>query len=453
MKTKAGQLHYSPGEPTLSAFSDSVDAFTRGEKSLLAYFDACVANIERFESSVQAFVHLDLASARAAAEASAARYAAGKPLSHIDGMPVAVKDIIDTADMPTQMNSPLFTGHRPQFDAASVAALRAAGAVILGKSVTTEFAAGRSGPTRNPYDHARTPGGSSSGSAAGVAAGMIPAALGTQTQSSIVRPSSYCGVFGWKPSHGQLPMEGIAPLSWTLDHLGTIAQHPQDAWSVAQVIGGVQGGATAPEARAPSRLVTLQMAGWPETCDATRAIYANALAALRARGIQIVDRGEPAVEALELQLVQAAEDAFKIFVWESRTSFQAYAARGVHLLGERIQGLMTVARGMTSADHQAALDRRARLIDSARQLARKADGFVSLASSGPAPVGLESTGSRLFAVGWTVVGGPSCSVPVLAQDGLPLGMQLMGAPLEDSTLFAHACWLCSQTLIDAETNS
>src|SRR5262245_15546524 len=211
-------------------------AFREGRGTPRAFLEQCLAAVKRHEKSIQAFVTLDERAARKAADAATRRYKTGRPLSPVDGCPIAVKDIIATADMPTQMNSPIYKGWRSKIDAASVAALRQAGAVIVGKTVTTEFAIGRSGPTKNPWDTTRTPGGSSSGSAAAVACGMVPAALGTQTQGSVLRPAAYCGVVGFKPTHGALHTGGIHLLSQTSDHLGVIAASVEDAWIVASQI-------------------------------------------------------------------------------------------------------------------------------------------------------------------------------------------------------------------------
>src|SRR5260370_28184730 len=195
-------------KPVPIPFCSAVSAFAAGTDSPRAMLERCLSRLAEFEPTVGAFVHYDDAAARAAADRSTERWRVGRPLSAIDGMPVGVKDVIETADMPTQMGSALFAGWRSERDAASVAALREAGAVILGKTVTTEFAAREPRGPRNPWDAERTPGGSSSGSAAAVACGMVPAALGTQRLGSIVRPASFCGCVGFKPSVGSITRAG-----------------------------------------------------------------------------------------------------------------------------------------------------------------------------------------------------------------------------------------------------
>ena len=194
--------------PVKAPFHTAVAQFQSGADSPRAFLERCLAAVDRFEPQVGAFVCMDIAAARAAADAASARWKSGSPLSRIDGMPVGIKDIIETAQFPTQMGSPLFDGWHSHRDAASVAALRQAGAIVLGKTVTTEFAATHPRGTRNPWDLARTPGGSSSGSAAAVASGMVSAALGTQVIGSILRPASFCGVFGFKPTIGAINRGG-----------------------------------------------------------------------------------------------------------------------------------------------------------------------------------------------------------------------------------------------------
>ncbi len=217
--------------PPMPFFSAAAD-FAAGHDTPREFLERCLSHVEEFEPAVGAFVCHDIAAARAAADRSAARWRDGRPLSPIDGMPLGIKDIIETADMPTEQGSPLFVGCRTGRDAASVAALREAGAVILGKVVTTEFAATEPRGTRNPWDRERTPGGSSSGSAAAVACGMVPAALGTQVVGSILRPASFCGCVGFKPSVGRINRGGSYDY-FSQSCTGVLAASLEDAWLVA----------------------------------------------------------------------------------------------------------------------------------------------------------------------------------------------------------------------------
>lgn len=228
-------------KPGVRSYLSATNAFRDGSDDPRRFLERCLSTLAVVEPEIRAFVHLNMDGARHRADDSAQRWRAGVPLSAIDGMPIGVKDIIETADMPTECGSPLFRGWRTNRDAASVAALREAGAVVLGKTVTTEFAATEPRETRNPWDVERTPGGSSSGSAAAVAAGLVSAALGTQGVGSILRPASYCGCVGFKPSLGALNRGG------SFDYLsqsctGVLAASLDETWLVARAISARVGG-------------------------------------------------------------------------------------------------------------------------------------------------------------------------------------------------------------------
>src|SRR5215469_16069509 len=274
-------------------------AFRSGTDSPRAFLERCLARLDEWEGRIHAFVSTNVPAAREAADRSSERWRAGRPLSAIDGMPLGVKDIMETADMPTQQGSPLFTGWRSVRDGAAVAAAREAGAVILGKTVTTEFAATEPGPTRNPWDTARTPGGSSSGSAAAVAAGIVPAALGTQVIGSIIRPASFCGCFGFKPSVGAINRGGSHDyLSQSC--MGVLAATLEDAWQVTSEIAaraggdpgypGLVGPLRVPPAAKPQRLVFLETAGWKVASAEAKQALQESMALLARNGIVIVTR-------------------------------------------------------------------------------------------------------------------------------------------------------------------
>src|SRR5437763_4339772 len=279
--------------PQATSFFSATADFASGLDTPREFLERCLARLEAFEN-VGAFVCHDSASARAAADRSAARWRDGHPLSSIDGMPLGIKDIIETADMPTEQGSPLFIGWRAGRDAASVAALREAGAVILGKVVTTEFAATEPRGTRNPWDRERTPGGSSSGSAAAVACGMVPAALGTQVVGSILRPASFCGCIGFKPSVAGLNRGGSFHY-FSQSCPGVLAASLEDAWLVAVNIAaraggdpgypGLQGPPEPPPAQRPRALAVLQTAGWEDAAPDARHAFETAAARLAEAGI------------------------------------------------------------------------------------------------------------------------------------------------------------------------
>src|SRR5579884_2492398 len=262
--------------PVMRPYLPATTKFASGEDSPRAFLERCLTALEAWEPSIGAFVTLNLAAARVAADESTKRWRAGRPLSAIDGMPIGIKDIIETIDMPTQNGSPLFEGFRSERDAATVAALREAGAVIVGKTVTTEFAATEPRGTRNPHDLSRTPGGLSSGSAAGVACGMISAGLGTQVLGSVVRPAGFCGVVGFKPTVGALNRGGSHDTQ-SQSCTGVLAASLEDAWQVAIEIAARVGGDPGfdqldgpmhlPEAKAPRRLALVETAGWSIASD------------------------------------------------------------------------------------------------------------------------------------------------------------------------------------------
>lgn len=440
--------------PNIISFDHCVADFQSGRDTPRDFLERCFEVIGKRDKTVRAFVTLNKDGARKAADAASKRYKAGTPLSMIDGCPVAIKDIIATADMPTQMNSPAFKGWQSGQDAACVAALRKGGAVIIGKTVTTEFAIGFSGPTTNPFDATRTPGGSSSGTAASVGAGMVPVGLGTQTQASTLRPASFCGAVGYKPSLGQLHLAGVHPLSATCDHLGVIGATLGDVWRVASQISlGIgspgrrflQGaGAQVPLAAKPRKLIRLYTRGWDEIDDEVKAQFESTIDALAASGVEIVSRDTHAcVAALEQQLMADVDGALDIVAYELRWPFEDYIARHGKVIGERLHGLVKRANEMSPADYERLLDTR----DAMRRLWRDtmtalgAEGYVTLASSGPAIKGFEYTGNRTFLIYGSWLGLPAFSLPLLQAQGLPFGVQVLGVPDADGALAGVANWI------------
>lgn len=440
--------------PNVVSFSDVVSEFKSGRQTPRDFLELCIAQVEKRESQLQAFVTLDLEAARKAADASTRRYQSGKPLSPVDGCPVGIKDIMATHDMPTQMGSPAFKGWQSQQDAACVHALRQGGAVIFGKTVTTEFAVGFSGPTTNPFDVTRTPGGSSSGSAAAVGAGMLPVALGTQTQGSTLRPASYCGAVGFKPTLGALPMAGIHPLSATSDHLGIIGASLADTWSIASQISLRMGSPgygflqrasqSLPEAVKPRKLIRLYTRGWSEIDQSTIDAFETAIDALEAAGVEIVGKADdPRIAAFEDALERGVDGALDIVAYEMKWPFEEYLVRYGDLIGKRIHGLIKRAGEMTPSDYLLLLEKRRAIQQQCRQLVEDvgADCFVTLASSGPAITGFEFSGSRTFVVYGSWLGFPAFSLPLLESNGLPFGLQLLGLGDRDGDLCATANWV------------
>jgi Asp-tRNA(Asn)/Glu-tRNA(Gln) amidotransferase A subunit family amidase len=434
--------------PVMRPYLPATTKFAIGEDSPRAFLERCLAALDAWEPMIGAFVTLNIAAARAATDDSAKRWRGGKPLSAIDGMPIGIKDIIETIDMPTQNGSPLFEGFRSERDAASVAALREAGAVIIGKTVTTEFAATEPRGTRNPWDTGRTPGGSSSGSAAAVAVGAISAGLGTQVLGSILRPASFCGCFGFKPTVGAINRGGSYDgLSQSVH--GPLAASLPEAWQVAYEIAkraggdpgfaGLYGPATPPAPVRPRKLAVLETDGWPVATDAARRALDGALAKLRAAGIEVAGRRDHhQVAAVETAIRGTRELSIAINAWESRWPINTYRARDAGKLSEAMLARGRQAEAMTLEDYRRDIADRDRRRAIYHALADDFDACITLSAPGAAPTGLGSTGDPVFAVPGSMLGVPALSLPVLDDGGLPLGLQLVGFAHRDASLFATA---------------
>lgn len=442
----------SPLLSSQPAFSDLVEAFKNGSSTPREYLEHCIEAIERREPTVKALTCHDLAEARQQADASTRRYAEGRPLSPIDGMPIGIKDIINTRDLPTGMNSAVFSDHYPLSDAACVRAIKQGGAFAIGKTVTTEFAIGRSGPTVNPHNPAHTPGGSSSGAAAGVAAGMFPAGFGTQTQGSIIRPASFCGVVGFKPTLNALSLDGVHPLSKSHDHLGSIADSVSDAWRLARWVSecaptqgypGLAGplhGTVAPSK--PANLAVLRTNGFEDLDQASLSAFEKQLDAFRRDGINVV---EPEDDSLLQELVAALKDvperSLELLAYEMRWPYQDYVDIHPNKVGQRIHDLMESASQMTRSHYRRLLIEQQQLRDRLQELSGYYDALVLPASSGPAPHGFEFTGTRRLLVYSTFTGAPAYSIPLMQVEGMPFGLQLMGFHGQDYQLTRQAEWM------------
>ncbi len=444
-------MDYDLTNTPLRTFLDHRQGFGDGNDSPRAYLEDCISRIVDLDGGVKAFVALNLSGAREAADAATGRYRAGAPISAVDGMPIGIKDIIETRDMPTQMGSPIYDGWHSHRDAASVRALREAGAVIIGKTVTTEFATTTPGPTHNPFDLARTPGGSSSGSAAAVGVGMIPAALGTQVVGSILRPASYCGCFGFKPTVGAINRGGSHDALSQSCH-GVIAASLADNWAVMRAIvvrvggdpgyPGLMGEDALATAARPKKLIRLDTDGWTDAEDVARDQFEDTLKRLAATGVEIITRrDDAAVEALEAALLEATPVTRAVNAWESRWPLNDYRDREVDQLSSHMHERLDQAEAMTLDDYRGALGTREEARNKWRALQGTADGFVTLSATGPAPMGLGSTGDPTFNAPASLLGVPALTLPVMAADGLPLGLQLLGFHDGDEKLFAHAGWV------------
>jgi Asp-tRNA(Asn)/Glu-tRNA(Gln) amidotransferase A subunit family amidase len=394
---------------------------------------ACLARISEREPRVAAWAHLDPAHALAQADAADAAIAAGAPLGALHGVPVGVKDIIDTADYPTENGTPVFAGRRPSADAAVVAALRAAGAVIIGKTVTTELAFFGPGKTRNPSDPERTPGGSSSGSAAAVADHMIPLALGTQTAGSILRPASYCGCIGFKPTFGLVPRDGVLAQSAPLDTIGGYANSISDIALLIDILSGdirrpLSTAVTdAAQRTARPRLAFVRTASWPLGDAGMHETVSSYAARVGAEEIELPESFARGIKAQ--QAVQFRDIA---------RNYGPILDANSGVMSAKLAEVVAHGRGVSDAEYEAALAQREPLYDEFAALTRDCDAVLTPAAAGVAPLGLSATGSPAFNALWTYLGVPAISLPLLSLDGLPLGIQAVALRDADAALIAVA---------------
>src|SRR5579872_2201776 len=419
-------------KPVKRPFLAATKNFAAGAQTPREFLEQSLALLDVWEPRVGAFVCTNLPAARAAADRSTARWKAGKPASPIDGMPVGIKDIIETVDMPTEMGSPLFAGWQSGKDAASVWALRDAGAVIIGKTVTTEFAASQPRGTRNPWNPAHTPGGSSSGSAAAVATGVVSAALGTQVIGSTLRPASFCGCVGFKPSVNAINREGSHDYQ-SQSCTGILAASLQDAWQVAREIvarvggdagtPGLQGPDRPPAAEKPRRVAVLETAGWEAASVGAKQRLGEYVMRLRSAGIEIRTRNnDDKVAALETDLVNAMELSHRCNGWETRWFIRSMRERDAGALSRNILERAQRYEDMTLTDHRADLKERARVRAVHAELSANCDVCITLSAPGHAPEGLGSTGNPEFNVPASLLRVPALSLPLFELNYMPLGL-------------------------------
>jgi len=424
-------MHKQSALNELSATS-AMMAIAGGDITCVDLVQACLTRIERRDALVGAWCYVDAERALAAARDADARRASGRAAGRLQGVPVGIKDIFDTADMPTECGSALFRGREPENDAAAVTSLREAGAIVLGKTVTAELALSAPGHTANPLDLRRTPGGSSSGSAAAVADFMVPIAIGSQTTGSVIRPASFCGIYGFKPSFGAVPTAGMHLLAEPLDHVGVFARHLEDIALLAEVLmpGQHRDGAvnTVPPGKRP-RIGVVRAPVWREADADARACF-DAWCETHALD-EVVELGETFEDAVACQrIILDASLAANLGAHYGKHPLRMKAITRARVRDGFTIGASTFIRAMARADRQ-----RAHI----EEVLRSYDALVTLAAPGEAPLGQGSTGNAVFSAIWTLLGVPAISLPLLSSaNGLPIGVQLIGARNADAELLAIA---------------
>ena len=439
-------------EPSLLAGLSGTAARARlcaGEFSAVDYARALLDRVDAVDAAVQAWAHLSPTHVLAQAEAADAAHAAGEPDGALFGLPIGIKDIVDTADLPTENGTVLHAGRMPDEDATIVSRLRAAGGIVMGKTVTTELATYAAGKTRNPHNPAHTPGGSSSGSAAAVAAGMVPLAIGTQTNGSVIRPASFCGVYGFKPSAGLIPRTGVLTQSPSFDTVGVFGRTLDDVAMLAEAISGHDAAdpltrqrpapplmrLAASEPPVPPTLGWVQTPFWDRMAPDAQAAFGELVEMLAGR-IASFELPERSVDAVDWhRMVMEADIA---------GSFAALHERGGDQLSDSLRGQIERGRTVTAVDYRRTLQRVPTLLGSFESVFEHFDALVTPAALGTAPEGME-TGDPIFCTLWSFLGMPCLSLPLLhGENGLPIGVQLVGRRGNDARLLRTARWVVRQ---------
>jgi Asp-tRNA(Asn)/Glu-tRNA(Gln) amidotransferase A subunit family amidase len=401
-------------EPNRLGAKEAARRIARGELDAAALVQSCLARIAAREPEVRAWVYVNK------------QVSVSKTTPPLHGVPVGVKDIFDTADMPTQHGSPIYAGHRPRADAAPVALTRKAGGTILGKTVTAEFATFVPRETRNPHDLARTPGGSSSGSAAAVADCMVPLAFGTQTAGSVIRPGSYCGVVAYKPTYNTLPRAGVKPNADSLDTVGLYARSVEDAAFFIEALIGMR-----PATLDKPRIGLCRTWEWDEVQPEMAAAFESAARRLDAREVRLPES------------FKGLRKAHTSVIWfegarslaDEMRRFPEQVDPG---LRKRCENGYAIEFPEYAAALQAGRNARARLDEAFAGC----DVLIAPAATGEAPLGLASTGNTAMNVVWTLLHAPCVSVPVMRSPaGLPLGLQVIGRIGDDARTLACASWI------------
>ena len=421
-----------------------------GEITSLEVVDSCIRRIDAKEEEIHAWAHLDRDFSRQQAKDCDVLRASGIPVGTLHGIPVGIKDIFDTKDFPTENGTILSAGRRPKNDCTVVSLLKSAGAIIMGKTVTTELAVYSPGKTRNPHDLMRTPGGSSSGSAAAVAAGMVPLAIGSQTNGSIIRPASFCGIVGFKPTYGKISRSGVLILSRILDHVGVFARNIEDTAIIADCLMSYDPAdrdtrpSSAPflssfiEQSPPikPKFAFVKSSVWDfaekDTKDAFKEL--NNFLGIDCEEVQL----PPEFNAV-------INNQRSIMNADLTRYLSGYVKRGEFELSNVLRGLIKDGSLVSAVEYNNSVDQILPLVNWISSLSEDYDAILTPASCGEAPIGLETTGDPIFCTTWTYLGVPAISLPLMeGKSSMPIGVQLVGRHGEDAKLIRSANWITNK---------
>ena len=402
-----------------------------------AYTEALLARIASLDGKIRAWAWLKPEEAIKAARLSDRHLHSGETPGPLQGLPIGVKDIFATAGVPTEMGSPAFAGHIPDRSAKVIERIEAQGAFVMGKTVTTECAFLSPGKTRNPWNPLHTPGGSSSGSAAAVAAGFVPAALGTQTNGSVIRPAAFCGVVGFKPTQGLIPIAGALTFSHTLDQPGIFTRCVEDAgWLAASLTGeGEKPSPSIPVCSAPPRLAAVKTPVWEQAEDDAKQNFRES--------IQTIRKGGARVEEVELpEIFSHAHRAIRtIMAVESALNLEELHRKQAPLLSSTLKDFIAEGTDAGAVVYLQALKMRLTLQDELDRFLTKYNAIITPPATGEAPATLEQTGNPTFCSIWSLCGVPAITIPVgFGPRGLPLGLQIVGPRGKDGQTISSAHW-------------
>lgn len=425
--------------------TEARDAMVKGEFTAEAYVRACLDAIDSREKEIEAWVVVDRERALEQARAADRQRASGAGCGALHGLPVGIKDIIDTADLPTQNGSPIWKGHQPAKDASAVAQIRAGGGVVIGKTVTTELANRTPNKTKNPHNPEHTPGGSSSGSAAAVGAKTIPLALGTQTGGSVIRPASFCGVHALKPTLGLISRTGVTMQSHTLDTIGVYGRSLADLALITDALSAHDPSDAVSYTRARPRIADVLAAGLPvkpRFAFYKTPAWNEADPAAQEALIAFVKRLGNDVDEIDIPaMADVVRHHANVHGGESSAYYGPLLERHPEGVSPILTGVLKTAAKVSAADYVRSVNARETIYAEVEKMLDTYTALITLPAPGPAPKGLGSTGNAVFNGMWTYLGVPCVTSPLMSVAGLPLGVQLVGKRRDEGRLLAAARWM------------